>query len=322
MTNRMDIPKCPVEGFKLATEGRKAERFYCRWGQDYDCGCNYCSDSAYAAACAKAAAWNEATAEHRAWVAQITNSFRCLAAIGKVMALVASMPTAIYLFMCDAAAAFHDIPCKGMRYRIIGKRGNAKPHFGKVGVCKTFGESSYGRRPATWRGRWIDNGPVSMRIALEIAGESGVVWVPFGQVERLPEDVGVLSAKLERAIVKATLAEAGVRPRWNGPVVRRPTKKNPQVMAYVVSGRDRGASGRVFWLGDDRKTNEQNARVGIKCENGAVVWASVYDCRNEAPSATSTWVSPSEIEIAERVAADAVLAEQPEKAREILAQVA
>lgn len=320
MTNVMTLTTCPTSDHELAVNGMKVERFYCRMGQDYDCGCNYCSHGAYLAACERAKEWDAATAEHRIYVAAITGALKFLALIGRTMALVASMPTAIHQFACDAATAYHNVPCKGARYRVVGKAGNAKHHQGKVGVCTWIGESDFAPRRVGWRGRQVDNRKPTVRIGLTVEGEAKPVYVPFGQVERIHATTEEIAAKMELAIVKVTLAESGVRPRWTGKLHRRKSKKNPPPMAYVVSGRDRGASGTVFWLGSDKRTGEADARLGIHLATGEKIFASAYDCRNEAPSTTPT--SADERALIERIAADAVLDDKPEAARKLLASVA
>jgi hypothetical protein len=318
MINVMAYTPCPVADHKLATEGLTVKRHYCRMGQDYDCRCNYCSSHSYAVACEAAKEWNAATAEHRAWVASITGALKCLALVGRTMALVASMPLAIGTFASNAATAYHDVPSKGARYRVVGKAGNAKHHQGKVGVCTWIGESDYSRRPVNWRGRYVDNSKPTVRVGLTVKGEAKSVFVPFGQVERILESQAETAAQIERAIVKITLAESGVRPRWTGTLPARKSKKNPPPMAYVVSGRDRGVSGTVFWIGADKRTGEADARIGI-CVNGEKLFFSAYDCRNTPVDTTPT--SADERALIERVAADAVMDEQPELARELLAGI-
>lgn len=325
MTNTMTTTSCPVADHKLAVDGMKVERHYCCMGQDYDCGCNFCSNYAYAKAVDVANAWDLSTAAHRASVAAVTGALECLAIIGRIMALVASMPTAIRQFAVDAATLYHHTATKGARYKVTGKAGAAKLHHGVEGVCKWIGESEYNARPAGWRGTWNGTSKVTVRIGLAVEGQAKLVYVPFGQCERItaaPDDLAAeIAAQLERKIVAVTIAEAGVRPRWTGKLpAGRKTKKNPAPMAYVVSGRDQGASGTVFWLGADKRTGEADARLGIRCENGTTVWASAYDCRNTPPTGTAP-TSADERTLIERIAADAVMADKPELARKLLAQV-
>ena len=309
MTTTMTLSRCPVTDHKRAVSGETVSRPYCRWGQDYPCGCVYCSDAAYNAACKQAAEWNAATATHRAWVVSITSALAVLANVGRAIALVASMPGAIRAFALGAVSVYHQVPSKGARYRIVGKRGNAKKVFGVTGVCKWIGEADYqGRSTGAYR------------VGLAVEGEPKLVYVAFGQVERLPESQEEIQAKIERQIVQAAITTPGVRPRWTGKLPARRSKKTPAPVAYVVSGRDRGASGTVFWLGADKRTGEADARLGIRCANGATVWASAYDCRNEAP-VDSVPLPADERVLIERIAADAVMADKPELARELLAQV-
>ena len=317
MALTMTLTTCPVTDHKLAVEGKTVSRPYCRMGQDYDCGCVYCSHSSYAAATAAAAEWNAETAEHRAWVVTVTGALACLAVIGRAMNLVASMPGAIREFSINAATVYHNVPSKGTSYRVTGKAGNAKHHQGKVGVCKWIGEATYNNRPANWRGHWQDNHKPTVRIGLAVEGEAKLVYVPFKQVERIADAPAVIAAQLARQIIEVTLAEANVLPRWTGTLPGRRSKKNPPPVAHVVSGRDKGASGSVFWIGADKRTGEADARLGIRCANGSTVWASVYDCRNEAADTTPA----DERAITESVAADAVQEGKLEKARELLAKI-
>lgn len=315
----MDIPTCPVAAYDLATKGKIVVTHYCRWGQDYDCTCTYCSASAYNQACSAAKAWNEETAAHRAWVASITRAFKLLAMIGRTMALVATMPTAIRAFALNASRLYHEVPCKNARYRVAGKRGNAKHHYGTVGVCKWVGEDVIVPSPV-YR---CDHKYSSYRVGLSVEGEAKLVYLPFKQLERLPESADEIAFKVERAIVKVAIS-TGVRPRWTGSVPARATKSNPLPMAYIVAGRDRGVSGHVFWIGVDKRTGEPNARVGIRRENGSVVWASVYDCRNAAMDAPllTTRLTANERYLIERIAADAVMDDKPDVARTVLEQIA
>ena len=304
----MTLSRCPVTDHKLATSGMTVSRPYCRWGQDYPCECVYCSDSAYSAACKRAEEWNAATAEHRAWVVTLTAALAVLANVGRALALVASLPNALRAFALGAAVVYHEVPCKGARYRVVGKRGNAKKFQGVIGVCKWIGEADF-------RGR-----TGGKRVGLAVEGEAKLVYVAFGQVERVPETQEEILAKIERAIVQAAITTPGVRPRWTGKLPARRSKKNPGPVAYVVSGRDRGASGTVFWIGADKRTGEVDGRLGIRCANGATVWASAYDCRNEAPTSTTT-LPADERALIERMAADAVMADRPVLARELLGQL-
>ena len=308
MTTTMTLSRCPVTDHNLATTGTTVRRPYCRWGQDYDCGCVYCSDSAYNAACKQAAEWNVATEAHRAWVVSITSALAVLANVGRAIALVASLPGAIRAFALGAVAVYHEVPSKGARYRVVGKRGNAKKLQGVTGVCKWIGESDF-------RGRSTGG----YRIGLAVEGEAKLVYVAFGQLERVPETQEEILAKIERQIVQIAITTPGVRPRWVGTLPARRSKKNPAPVAYVVSGRDRGTSGTVFWIGADKRTGEVDGRLGIRCDNGATVWASAYDCRNEAP--TSEPLPADERALIERIAADAVLSDQVDKARELLVQI-
>lgn len=318
MTLLMTLSTCPVAAHKLAVDGKTVSRPYCRMGQDYDCTCVYCSDSSYARATAAATEWNAATVEHRAWVVAVTGALACLAVIGRAMNLVASMPGSIRAFAINAATLYHNVPSRGTSYRVTGKAGNAKHHQGKVGICKWIGESDFNERPANWRGHWRDNRKPTVRIGLAVEGEAKLVYVPFGQVTRIADAPAVITAQLARQVVEVTLAEANVRPRWTGTVPGRRGKKKNTTTAHVVSGRDRGAFGEVFWIGADRRTGEADARLGIRCADGSTVWASVYDCRNEAPGAAMT---AAERAIVESIAADAVLENKLEIARELLAKV-
>jgi len=104
------------------------------------------------------------------------------------------------------------------------------------------------------------------------------------------------------------------RPKFVAPPLRR-GRRGAGPVAYVVSGRDAGKHGEVFWVGDDKKTGETNARLGIRQASGEVIWASAYDCAD----APCTVVPSTERKEMERVAADFAMEGRPDKARAVLA---
>lgn len=311
MTTTMTLSGCPVTDYKLAVSGQHVERPYCRWGQDYDCSCVYCSDGAYRAACKKVDTWNVATAEHRAWVVAVTSALACLANIGHAVRAALAPGLVVHSLVAWAVNAWgsSDGNIRGFYFRVVGKRGKAAAHVGKIGICKWVGEShggGYYRQTTT------------TRLGLAIDGEEKLVYVAFGQCERMPEPIEVRQANIERDIVARAIAP--VRSKWSGFV---PAKKKSWNRAkwlaqcpvvYVVSGRHTGKSGPVFWTGADKQTNEAGARLGLEC-NGETLWVSAYDCADRPLVA----VSAEERALIERVAADAALSGDDDKARKVLA---
>lgn len=144
--------------------------------------------------------------------------------------------------------------------------------------------------------------------------------MPFKQCERMPLVEGENEARVERQVVRAAIA--AVRPRWTGVVPKKTRRQSAAAwkascpMAYVVTGRGAGNSGRVFWQGVDKKTGE-TTRLGLETDRNVTIWTTVWDCANEP-----TWqlyIAPEEKALLERIAADSVMADRPELAREILA---
>lgn len=287
-----------VSELKYAIEGIVVSRPDCRMGQDYDCACVYCSDHTYQRALADAVARNAATAAHRARIVELIGAFRCLAAIGAAIRS-AGAPGAGFARMIHDAGELRTSTggnLRGFSFRVTGRRGSAKQHFGRAGVCKWKGDNSYG----------------GIKLGLAIPGEEKLAYCSFAQLERIPLTVEQIESDLyERSeAMMVRDATASCRPKL---VVALKRRGNGPV-AYVVNGRDAGASGQVFWCGPDKR-NEPNARLGIRTASGAIVWASAYDCASEPVAITHT-----ERRQLERIAADAVMEGRIDQAREILSQ--
>lgn len=296
----MTKSSCPVATLRWALEGDTVSRPYCRMGQDYPCECVYCNDYSYRKALDACAIANAASADYRATLVRASQAFQLLAEIGKAIAAALSPGLGVALMIRDAGAlrSSGGGNLRGFTFRVTGKRGAAKVHFGKVGLCKWQGINDYG----------------GVKLGLQIEGHEKLAYVSLGQLDRIPMTIEQLDservAKTEATIVRDAIAPH--RPKLVVALKRR--GKGP--IAYVVSGRDAGQHGVVFWVGPDKRTQEPNARLGIRTASGAVVWASAYECASE-PMVAVTREERTELE---RVAADAALDGYPERAREILAQ--
>ena len=312
----MTITMNPAADHTLATRGRVVESApYCRMGQDYDCGCRYCSAAAAARYAAEIAEWNAATVEHRAYVATITGALACLAAIGRAVATALSPGLGLGVMVHDLAALLaSDIgDLKGAHYQITGKRGNAKAHTGKVGICRWVGAGDSFEPMPRFRGGWrASTKAPTTRIGLAIEGEPKLVYVSFGSVTRLRTPAAEFAARVEAAVVRAAIAP--VRAKLAVRMTPRGKVSKGQV-AHVVEGRDAGKSGEVFWCGADKRTGEVATRLGVKTAVGETLWVSAYDCA----AAPAVLVPREERELIERIAADAAEEGRLDDARTILA---
>lgn len=294
----LDSVTCPVTARMRALGGVTVERHYCRMGQDYDCRCTYCSEGAYIIAMRLAEVQNAATAELRTRVIRAAESLMWLSHIGLAFASACSPGAGISRMIQDTGLLRESSggDLRGFKFMVLGKRGSAKQHYGKVGVCKYHGNDGYDR----------------VRIGLAVAGEEKLAYCTFSQLERVPMRAEDLLAeavnRTEQVAVKQAIAP--YRPKLEVVVKRRGKKQ----IAYVVSGPGVGKHGEVFWAGPDKRTGEQNARLGIRTADGTVVWASAYDCAATPMVA----VSAAERKELERVAADYAMEGKDEEAREIL----
>ncbi len=194
---------CPVTARERALTGIVVQRNYCRWGQDYDCQCNYCNDGSYAKALIAAKQQNDETAEHRAWIVKITAGLEALALIGRAVRAAASPGFGYSQMIQDAGALRGSFGgnVRGFSYRVVGKRGNAKQHFGKVGVCKWIGQGDEG----------------TPRVGLQIDGEEKLAYCACSQLERIPMTAESLVAdaveRTERVIVRSRRTARSSWPR-------------------------------------------------------------------------------------------------------------
>jgi hypothetical protein len=290
---KIQVPHCPVLATAIATTGFVVTSRYCRMGQDYDCQCTFCSDASYRLAETLATQRNQATADHRADVIRTASTFRWLAAIGTAVRAAASPGFGVSRMIADA----HALWCspigeqRGTRFQIVGRRGTAKGHVGKVGVC-----------------RWIGRDTLPVRIGLAVEGEAKLIYVAFSQVERVPATTEEKRDRFESSTVRDAIALH--RPKL---VVRSTYKKRGSLgtLAFVVG---KSTFGEVFWIGPDKRTGEAASRLGIRQQDGSVVWESAYNCADRPMQ----WVDSAERVLLERVAADAVMSGDVDRAREIL----
>jgi hypothetical protein len=295
---------CPVIARQRAVAGVVVQRNYCRMGEDYDCRCNFCCDSSYAAALDAAEKQNASTAKHRAWIVKVTSAFEALSQIGKAVRAAAAPGWAYACMIRDAGFLRQSFGghLRGFSFRVVGKRGSAKKHFGKIGTCKWVGENEEG----------------TLRIGLLIEGEEKLAYCAASQLERLPLGADVLVEDIIRRtdamIVRDAIAP--YRPKFVASLSRSGRgRRGP--MAYVVTGHDRGKHGEVFWIGADKRTGEAGARLGIREASGAVIWASAYDCADQP----CTVVSAAERKDMERVAADMAIEGRFDEARTVLSAI-
>jgi hypothetical protein len=316
--DKMTLTACPVTDHAHAVHGQIITSApYCRMGQDYDCVCRYCSSATAAEYAAKITAYNAATADHRAQVARVASAFLHLAAIGTAVraALAPGLGVALMLGNVLPLLASTHGNLRGAHFRIVGKRGNAKLHTGKVGICRWIGEGDSFAPAPRYRNGWRpDTTAPTVRVGLSIEGEAKLVYVAHGQLERLPTPAAEHRARIEASLVRAAIAP--LRAKLAVAMTKRGKPKAGQI-AYVVEGRDAGASGTVFWCGTDKRTGETDARLGIKLANGETIWVNAYDCAASPVCA----VSRDDRILIERIAADAVEGGSPEAAREVLAQL-
>jgi len=284
---------------------------YCNMSADYDCNCSKCSALTRAHWFIGAFIWSIATAAARAEVETALGGLKGLATMGwAIEAALAPGQTlrALALWAGDAWGSSNG-DLKGSYFRVVGKRGNAAKHVGKVGMVKWVGESDGGPR---WAPR-----AHSIRLGLQIEGEAKLVYVTHAQCERLPTPPEVKMARLETKIVSEAIAT--LRPKWEGTVPKKSSKESRAKwlgrcpIAYIISGREAGKVGSVFWVGADKKTGEMT-RLGIECKD--IVWVSAYDCANTLMAE----VPASERVQIERVAADAAMEGNMDAARALLGQ--
>lgn len=311
----MTIPTCPVAAYKLAIEGYTVPSApYCRMGQDYDCNCAYCNYSVQAKYVAEAAARTAATAEHRAWVAQITSSYKALAAIGRAVHQALVIGNMLRTLAIWAGTAYDSLDgnLKGMTFKVTGKAGRAKAQHGKVGVVRWVGEDA---RATSYYSRDVK---VTTVLGLAIEGEPKLVYVPAKQCTRQAITAEQNMARIETAIMDQAIKEVLT---WTGtiPAKKRSEKRDAHLarcpLVYVTSGRDKGASGRAFWKSPDGK------RVGVETGTVGVVWVQASQVSDKPVAAAVVEVSAEERALIKRIAADAAMDGDADKTRELLAMI-
>jgi hypothetical protein len=290
---------------------------HCVWASDYDCRCSRCSALTRAMWYVSAFVWSVATGPVRAEVESALGGFKALALVGAAVEAALSPGKALTSMMEYFADAWTSDGgnLKGFYFKVVGKRGNAKKFAGKVGICKWVGETTFGGYYDRRAGHV--GGTTTTRIGLQVEGEEKLVYVPFKQCERLPIPAEVTAARTEAKIVKEAIAT--LRPKWNGTVPKKGRTtvakwKASCPVAYVVTGKNAGKSGKVFWVGADKKTGEAGARLGMETETGETLWLSAYECADRPVTVSSDKA------LIERIAADAALEGNENKARELLAQ--
>jgi hypothetical protein len=297
---------CPVIARQLALPGVVVQRNYCRMGEDYDCRCNFCCNHSYAAALAAAEKQNASSSKHRAWIVKVTTAFEALSQIGKAVRAAAAPGWAYSCMIRDAGFLRQSFggQLRGFLFRVVGKRGSAKKHFGKIGTPKWVGENAEG----------------TPRIGLQLEGEEKLAYCAVSQLERLPLEADVLVEdvirRTEAVIVRDAIAAH--RPKFVASLKRSGRGHRGAVpTAYVVTGHDAGKHGEVFWIGADKRTGEADARLGIRVANGATIWVSAYDCADQP----CTVVSAKERKDMERVAADMAIEGRFDEARAVLSAI-
>lgn len=286
---------------------------HCIWSADYDCNCSRCSYLTRSHWYISAFVWSIANAASRAEVETALSGLQGLALIGQAVKAALS-PGLVFNSLVDWAVdawTSSSGELRGLYFRVVGKRGKAAQHVGKVGICNWVGENTFGYHSTK----------STIRLGLAVEGEQKLIYVAHSQCERMATPAEVARAKAEAKVVSEAIAAH--RPKWVGSV---PAKKRSESsskwkarcpIAYIVSGREAGKSGRVFWIGADKKTSEVGARLGIECTDGGTAWVSAYDC-TDRPMVPA--VSTEERLQIERVAADAALEGDSQRARELLAQ--
>lgn len=291
---------------------------YCRMSADYDCNCSRCSAVTRAHWYISAFVWSIATAAARTEIETALGGLRGLATIGRAVEAALAPGQALRSLALWAGDVWGSSggDLRGSYFRVVGKRGNAAHHVGKVGMVKWAGvsDSGYGQRTPR----------LSLRLGLQVEGEAKLVYVAHSQCARLPVPPEIQASRIEAKIVHEAIAT--LRPKWTGAVPKKLSRESRAKwlarcpIAHIISGRDAGKSGPVFWIGADKKSGEEGARLGIECVAATglveVAWVSAYACADrpmvEVPAAERTLI--------ERIAADAAMQEDTTAARRLLEQ--
>lgn len=212
--------------------------------------------------------WRAAQIDAHAQLYQSVAGFAALAEIGRQVAEIAKIGYAISAFIQGAIAIWNTVT-KGRWYRVEGKRGKAKAHYGTEGECVWIGETSYVQeRPANWRGNWRGRTSTTLRAGILSIGADKPIYVSTSSLSPITAPIEGAARAEKRTRAKA---ERNVRPNYYGRTGRKAD------IGCVVAGSHRGTRGQVFWskihdvLGED-------GRVGIKTSKDAEpMWIGARD---------------------------------------------
>jgi hypothetical protein len=233
---------------------------------EYPCsGCTGCRpNSAYAWAIARFI-WCAGVAPAHQETALAIAGLEALETIGKHFAALASW-FAAFAAMPDKLRHDYQRIRMGHWYEVVGGRGSAKAHKGKVGRCVWRGQDNYGTN----------------RVGLEtISGDR--IFVAEGQVARTePNDFQATSAaeidqakadhEAEKKAAAAAYAELPKCDAWKGElVVSKTDAQNP--IGYVF--------GYVFWRGEKRGQLRIGARpIGTEPRAAEPLWLDAAACKS------------------------------------------
>lgn len=220
---------------------------------DYDCGgCFGCRPQRAAIGWSIGAwFWSIVTGAERARLECGVRGMQVLASIGRAVASAGAPGLGVGRWLADTIAEWNLVR-SGRWYRVVGRRGKAKEHFGVEGEVVRIEEA-----PGYQGGRG------TRRAALKIPGETKWIWVPVSTLAPAREPAEVTREKRREEESKAERAK---RPAFAG------AKGDA---AWVIDGPNAGRNGTVIWTGFAR--GEQ--RVGVKWGAGEndVAWCSAVD---------------------------------------------
>lgn len=209
-------------------------RGYVQHFDDYwDCGgCVGCRPDSVTPWLIGLAIWRAANYEEHARIRESLRGFAGLAAIGRAIADASAVPTSLGRAL-TAAIKWWTTPVVNGWYLVTGTRGKAKAHHLKYGECVEVIRDQY------QRGRWV----VATTLTMKLLPRNGIpIWVPAGQVERIPPPPIAASREATRKILSS-------RPAWDG---------RKDELAFICQPGDHfNKPCRVMWISPDRK------RVGV-----------------------------------------------------------
>ena len=224
------------------------------YSDDYDwkcSGCASCPRETLAARAVSTFVFGIANGARHAELECGVRAAMALSTIGAAVRAALAPGLAITMFFADVVSAWNTV-AKGRMYRVTGKRGKAKEHYGKVGVCTWIGESTWSAprqyRTASW------NRPPSsttLRAGLKIEGEEKPVYVPASALEP------VVDTQLH-----ARIAAKAERERCAAATKVRPSAAVRGATVLVIAREHAGLVGKVFWVGADKKGS--GLRIGVK----------------------------------------------------------